>query len=121
MEGSGTPPSHENMEGSGPPHSQENMEGSGTPHSQENMEESGPSNSQVQRKRGRGPAKGLKKAVPMFLQYTKDNIPTGDWSKQYGQNLGHCASRINITIDDWKNVEQSEKDLLWNSTKVSFL
>lgn len=84
------------------------------------MEEA--TSSQVRKKRGRGPAKGLK--IPtegMFLEFDNLGHPTGLWSKKYGQHLGRCASRIDITITNWKNLEDSEKEKYWNDTKVCFL
>lgn len=80
------------------------------------------SSQEKKKKRGRGPAKGLKMpAEGMYLHFNRFGYATGPWSKQYGQHIGLCASRINITIRQWKDVPEIERERFWTETKVCFL
>ena len=70
------------------------------------------------KKRGRGPAKSIKTSEPMVLEYDETHFPTVTFSKEYGQHIGHCASKLDINIRKWADVEERVKDVLWTETKV---
>lgn len=84
------------------------------------MEETSASD-QVEKKRGRGAAKNLKSSRPMFIEFNQYGQHTGEFSEKFGKQIGHCASRVNITYREWKDVPQSLKDSMWEETKVYFL
>lgn len=76
------------------------------------------SSSQATKKRGRGPAKSVKASEPMFLDFDDLEFPTGRWQKEYGQYIGYCASKLDINLRTWNDVEQDKRDILWDETKV---
>jgi hypothetical protein len=73
---------------------------------------------EVQKKRGRGAAKALNTSEPMYIEFNQWAQHTGEFSKEFGKQIGHCATRVKITSGPWKEVSESLKDSLWEETKV---
>ncbi|KNA10039.1 hypothetical protein SOVF_148060, partial [Spinacia oleracea] len=67
--------------------------------------------------KGRGPSKGVKVAKPMFLEYNVYNVPDGQWSHEYGKQVGSCATRININVPLYPKVDEQTKKGFWEETK----
>ena len=76
---------------------------------------------EVQKKRGRGAAKALNTSEPMYIEFNQFNQHTGEFSKQFGKQIGHCATRVKINTREWKDVPESLKNSIWEETKVCFL
>ncbi|XP_056688768.1 uncharacterized protein [Spinacia oleracea] len=70
--------------------------------------------------KGRGPSKGVKVAKPMFLEYNVYNVPDGQWSHEYGKQVGSCATRININVPLYPKVDEQTKKGFWEETKLMF-
>ncbi|XP_056695379.1 uncharacterized protein [Spinacia oleracea] len=70
--------------------------------------------------KGRGPSKGVKVAKTMFLEYNVYNVPDGQWSHEYGKQVGSCATRININVPLYPKVDEQIKKGFWEETKLMF-
>lgn len=71
---------------------------------------------EIERK-GRGPTKSLNVEEPMYLEYDEKGQPCGKWRSKYGEQVGICMRRLNINIE-WKEVEEGEKNAMWDDTVV---
>lgn len=74
--------------------------------------------SQSKKRKGRGPSKPIQPKVPMFLEFDDIHLPTGEWVKEYGQQIGQCAMRLDINQSHWEKVDDSMKESMWEETKV---
>lgn len=86
------------------------------------MDEGTSGHAQTKSKKGRGPSRGANfPSEPMFLDFNELGQATGQWTKEFGQHIGHCVTIFDINIRRFADVEQSLKDALWNTTKVCYL
>ena len=58
------------------------------------------SSSQAKKRKGRGPTKAIQTRKPMFLEFDEFELPTGEWEKNYGQQLGRCALKLDINVHE---------------------
>ncbi|XP_056685689.1 uncharacterized protein [Spinacia oleracea] len=56
----------------------------------------------------------------MFLEYNVYNVPDGQWSHEYGKQVGSCATRININVPLYPKVDEQIKKGFWEETKLMF-
>ncbi|XP_056692057.1 uncharacterized protein [Spinacia oleracea] len=68
----------------------------------------------------RGPSKGVQAKKPMHLQYNQYGIPDGEWSGEYGKQVGSCAARININVKEYSTLDEHTKKGFWEETKLLF-
>ena len=68
--------------------------------------------------KGRGPSKGVQVKKPMHLEFNEFNVPDGEWSKQYGKQVGSCAQRININEKEYRRIDEQTRQGFWEETKV---
>ncbi|XP_056695556.1 uncharacterized protein [Spinacia oleracea] len=68
----------------------------------------------------RGPSKGVQAKKPMYLQYNQYGIPDGEWSREYGKQVGSCAARININVKEYSTLDEHTKKGFWEETKLMF-
>lgn len=81
----------------------------------------GSSTCKVNRKRGRGAAKPFKiGSKPMYIEFNQHGKHVGEFSTQFGKQIGLCAARVNITTRKWKDVDEHLKNSFWEETKVCF-
>ncbi|KAL6543444.1 hypothetical protein OROHE_010066 [Orobanche hederae] len=75
------------------------------------------------KKRGRGPAKGLKSkpGVVREIAFDKKVRPIGPQVNPYKKYLGHIArTKVSILIENWEDVPQGIKDSLWLDAQKEF-
>ncbi|XP_056698599.1 uncharacterized protein [Spinacia oleracea] len=70
--------------------------------------------------KSRGPSKGVQAKKPMHLQYNQYGIPDGEWSGEYGKQVGSCAARININVKEYSTLDEHTKKGFWEETKLLF-
>lgn len=89
---------------------------------------SGPSNKspnqvpQKQKKKPRGPTKGIKSmpGVPRIIEWDHLDRPTGKWATDYKNHIGEISrAKVSILIRTWEDVSQGIKDTLWEDVKVT--
>ena len=68
--------------------------------------------------RQRGPSRGVTVQEPMFLKFDEFDNPKGEWSLKYAQQIGQCATRIDINIDSYCKLDEVDKKQFWEETKV---
>ncbi|XP_056689820.1 uncharacterized protein [Spinacia oleracea] len=90
---------------------------------------SGPSNKspnqvpQKQKKKPRGPTKGIKSmpGVPRIIEWDHLDRPTGKWATDYKNHIGEISrAKVSILIRTWEDVSQGIKDTLWEDVKREF-
>lgn len=74
--------------------------------------------SKTKKKGRRGPSKGLKNKGPMYLEFDNCDQPCGEHRKDYGKHVGFSIRKVAITYEEWTDVPQVLKDLMWDDTVV---
>ncbi|XP_021747515.1 uncharacterized protein LOC110713365 [Chenopodium quinoa] len=71
-------------------------------------------------RKGRGPTTSFKKPTgAMVLEYDNKGQPTGEWRREYGNQVGMCARKIPITFG-WRQVPPGLIQTFWDDTRKLF-
>ena len=70
------------------------------------------------KKRSRGPSKAIQSSKPMVLEFNDFDLPTGEWEPAYGKQIGACAKRLDITVNEYAKIDKVDRENIWEETKV---
>ncbi|XP_021718460.1 uncharacterized protein LOC110686153 isoform X2 [Chenopodium quinoa] len=72
------------------------------------------------KKRSRGPSKAIQSSKPMVLEFNDYDLPTGEWEPVYGKQIGACAKRLDITVNEYAKIDKVDRENIWEETKRMF-
>ncbi|XP_021724232.1 uncharacterized protein LOC110691595 isoform X1 [Chenopodium quinoa] len=72
------------------------------------------------KKRSRGPSKAIQSSKPMVLEFNDYDLPTSEWELVYGKQIGACAKRLDITVNEYAKIDKVDRENIWEETKRMF-